>query len=215
MKHKIAILDDHTLFRTGLKHLVDLNNSYQIIAEFSHANDLYNYKQLNDIDALIVDINLPEISGLSVLNWLKTKNYQGKVLCLTMFSEQEYGVQCIKKGAHGFLNKSVAAEELSMALSTILKDQKYISEELDHRLTNDTDARKEFNELSYREQQVLTYLGQGLRPTDIAEKLSINIKTVSTYKRRLFTYLNLNSDADLILYCIEEGIINKKTPSTT
>ncbi len=215
MKYKIAILDDHTLFRTGLMHLVNSNSTFKVTAEFSHAKDLYNYTNLNTVDILILDINLPEISGLTILNWLKTKAFSGKVLCLTMFSEKEYGVQCIKKGAHGFLNKSVAAEELSMALSTILRGQKYISEELQHRLTTDTDTRKEFKDLSYREQQVLTFLGQGHRPTDIAEKLSINIKTVSTYKRRLFTYLNLNSDADLILYCIEEGIINKKTPSTT
>ncbi|RAP26987.1 DNA-binding response regulator [Candidatus Marinamargulisbacteria bacterium SCGC AG-343-D04] len=208
----IGIVDDHQIFRSGIAHLLKTEDQYNIIFESDSGNDFLSNAPLDKLDIVLLDISLPGISGISVLKELKNRNFSGKIIMLSMFDEQDYGLQSIQYGAHAYLAKNVAAEELINCLNTISKGRLYISDSLSELLAQSYQNGRYITpheKLSSREQEVLHLLAEGHTPTDISKLLFISIKTVSTYKARIFSRLDISNQSELIFYCMKYGIIQK------
>jgi len=210
----VGVLDDHHIFRSGLIHLIEQLDSYEVIYDTDNPINLLKYKQLDQIDILILDISLPSLSGLSVIEKLNEKKFSGKIVILSMFDETEFGLQSIQRGAVAYLSKSVVVDELINCLETVRENRLYISSTLSEILSNNIKNGIQLVPhltLSEREKEILYLLAEGKRPIEIAKSLFLSIKTVSSYKSKIFDRLSIKNQSDLILYSIKHGII--MTPS--
>lgn len=207
----IGVVDDHQIFREGLVSLLQNQGQHYTVFEFKDGASLLSSEKLSDMDILILDISMPKYSGLDLLKLLQEKGYSGNTVILSMFSEQEYGLQAIELGASAYLSKSIVVSELLQCLSAVEKGSLYISQAMGQVLAQNYKSKgfvPPHDSLSTREKEVLDYLIKGYRSTDIALKLHISIKTVSTYKKRIFDKLNVNSLAELMVYSIEYKLIH-------
>ena len=208
----VAIIDDHTMVREGIKSVIKESALFCVTHESITGEELMNSAALLPINMIILDLSLPGVSGLSRLRELKSLEYQGKIVVLSMYDEIDYGLQCIQLGASAYLNKSAIVEELITCLKTVSEGRMYISDELAQLLARSYQKgglEQKHNRLSPRENEVLALFAQGKRPVDIAKELFLSIQTVSTYKMRIMNELDLKSNADLIFYCIKNSLVEK------
>ncbi len=204
---RVLIADDHTLIRAGLKQLLqDYNNTYVI--EATNVNDLMKKLSQNQVDVIILDISMPGKSGLEALKDLKTQYPQIPVIMLSVYTEEQYAIRAFKSGASAYLTKDSAPDLLIEALKTVLSGRKYVLPEQADSLINSMQSQEEnlVDSLSDREFQILQMLANGLSVTEIAEKICLSVKTVSTYKSRLSKKLRLNNTAELVKFAIENNI---------
>ncbi len=208
---KVFIADDHSLIREGFKKILKSEPDIEIAGESADPFDLIN-KILNPkIDVLILDINLPGKSGLDVLKEIKIQIPDQYVLMLSMHPEERFAIRSLKAGASGYLTKDSAPEELVKAIRKIAAGGKYISPNLAEALAGGlfSESAKPAHEiLSDREFQVMHLLALGKPQSIIAEELSLSLSTVNTYRTRVLEKLNLNSNAELIHYAIENKLID-------
>ncbi|RMG82944.1 MAG: DNA-binding response regulator [Bacteroidetes bacterium] len=204
---RVLIADDHTLIRAGLKQLLqDYNNTYVI--EATNVNDLMKKLSQNQVDVIILDISMPGKSGLEALKDLKTQYPQIPVIMLSVYTEEQYAIRAFKSGASAYLTKDSAPDLLIEALKTVLSGRKYVLPGQADSLINSIQSQEEnlVDSLSDREFQILQMLANGLSVTEIAEKICLSVKTVSTYKSRLSKKLRLNNTAELVKFAIENNI---------
>lgn len=211
---KIALCDDHEIVRKGLCQLLQEQADFEVVAEVSSGEMLL--KQLRKLkpDVVILDIALPGRGGLEVLKQLRSIYPDIKVLVLSMFPEDQFAVRMIKAGASGYIHKDSSPEILSDAIKTIFSGGKYVSNHLVSLLFREVASGKKetplHKNLSDREFEVLLLLGQGKKVNDIANTMSLSVKTISTYKKRIFGKLNVASVAEMTRYIDEHQLL----PST-
>jgi len=211
-KIEITICDDHRIVRDGLKQIMNLFPDISVIGgDIASGENLI--KSLKDFqpDVLILDISLPGRSGLEVLKQVKALYPEIGVLILSMYPEDQFAIRMIKAGASGYLNKDTPPEILVEAIRAIANGEEYISDEVANLLMSEMKQKKpEFPHklLSDREYEVLLELGLGHSVTEIGKRLSLSTKTISTYRTRLMTKLNFNSNADIVKYSIRTGILS-------
>jgi two-component system, NarL family, invasion response regulator UvrY len=207
---RVFIADDHTLIREGIKNIVSLESDISFVGETANPFEILDALKKNKIDVLILDISMPGKSGLDVLKEIKSSDIQTKVLMITMLPEEQFARRALKSGASGYLTKDTASSEIITALRRIAAGRKYVSESLAEILASDIDDTidKEAHEiLSDREFQILGLIAQGKSQTEIADKLTISISTVNTYRSRILEKLGLKTSADLIHYAIRNKLI--------
>lgn len=207
---KILIVDDHPIVRNGLKNIISDESDMKIVCESSTGQQVVDLVKKNEIDIVILDISLPDISGFEVLTRLRNLFPDLPVLMLSVMSEDLYASKTLKAGASGFINKESAPEELITAIREIVSGGHYISPVFAERIALDIKGnlkKAPHERLSSREFQILTYIASGKAMGKIATELSLSIKTVSTYRTRILEKMNVRSNADLIKYCINEGLI--------
>lgn len=207
---KILIVDDHPIVRNGLKNIISDESDMKIVCESSTGQQVVDLVKKNEIDIVILDISLPDISGFEVLTRLRNLFPDLPVLMLSVMSEDLYASKTLKAGASGFINKESAPEELITAIRKIVSGGHYISPVFAERIALDIKGnlkKAPHERLSSREFQILTYIASGKAMGKIATELSLSIKTVSTYRTRILEKMNVRSNADLIKYCINEGLI--------
>lgn len=208
---KLTICDDHRIVRDGLKQLMSLFQDIIIVGEdISSGESLIRSLKRELPDVVILDVSLPGRSGLEVLKQIKALYPEVGVLILSMYPEDQFAMRMLKAGASGYLNKDTKPEILVEAVRTIAKGKEYISQEVTNLLVGEVlhdKHEKPHNLLSDREYEVLLLLGQGKSVTEIGDKLSLSVKTISTYRLRLMSKLNLQSNADLVKYSIRHGIL--------
>jgi DNA-binding NarL/FixJ family response regulator len=161
-------------------------------------------------DVLILDISLPGRSGLEVLKQVKLLYPGISVLILSMYPQDQFAIRMLKAGASSYLNKDTAPDILVEAIRSISKGEEYISKEVANLLIGEVLRENESQPnkiLSDREYEVLLLIGQGRSVTEIASKLCLSVKTISTYRSRLMSKLNIQSNTDLVKYMIRNGII--------
>jgi DNA-binding NarL/FixJ family response regulator len=206
----ILIADDHPIIRYGLKQIILNEQGMSVSGEAETASQVFDLLQKNEYDILILDIGLPDFSGLEVLGKMKYIKPHLPVLVLSAMPEDLYAVRVIKAGASGYLNKNSATENLIPAIKKIISGKNYISphltENLVSALKNDK-GEKTHDNLSPREFEILCLIGSGKTVKNIAEELCLGIPTVYTYRTRILEKMNLNHDSELVQYCIKEGII--------
>lgn len=208
--HRFLIADDHTVVRKGLKQILLEAFPSAIIEEVSDAEDLLKKVMRESWDVVISDISMPGRSGLEILQQIRLDHPKLPVLILSVYPEDQYALRVLKAGASGYLTKDSAPEELVKAINQLLLGKKYITPSIAEKLaaTLERDAEKMSHEyLSDREFEVMKQLASGRSVSEIAERISLSVTTVSTYRARIMTKMNLKTNADLTLYAIEHKLL--------
>ncbi len=205
---RILIADDHPIVRNGLKQIICDEEDMKVICEASNGQEVFDEISKNEIDVLILDISMPGMGGFEILEKIKQKYPTLPVLMLSALSEELYASKTLKAGASGFINKESAPIELVKAVRKVFSGGLYVSAYLAEKLASDFkhDVSKPPQEyLSNREFQIMCMIGSGKTVTEIADMLCISVKTVSTYKARIFNKMNFKNNSELINFCIREG----------
>jgi len=206
----IIIADDHAVVRRGLKEILIEMPGVRQVDEVSNGNDLLKKIEENNYAIIILDISMPGKNGLEVLREIKNTKPKSPVLILSIHPEQQYAIRALKAGAAGYLTKDSAPEELVTAVQRILLGHKYITASLAEKLAERYDSNSEklpHEYLSDREFEVFKMIASGRTITNIAESLFLSVKTVSTYRARIYEKTNLKSRAEITLYAIKNELI--------
>jgi len=207
---KILIADDHPIVRQGLKQILSEEPDIEVVGEAQNSQEVLELVRKQHWDIVILDITMPGRGGLDVLKELKHERPKLPVLMLSVHPEDQYAVRALKAHASGYLTKDSAPEELVKAIRKILRGGKYISSTLAEKLAFDleTETDKPLHEtLSDRESQVMLMIASGKTISQIAEELSLSVKTIGTYRTRVLEKMKMKSNAELMHYAIKNGLV--------
>jgi len=206
----ILIADDHALIRDGIKQLLAQDHSIRTVGETRSGSETIDQLNAQHWDLLILDINMPDRSGIDILRQVRTTHPETRVLVLSGFPEKQYAVNVLRAGASGYINKEAATEELLTAVHGVLRGRRYVSPALAEQLVNGLDEEPDqpmHARLSEREFQIFRKLAAGQAVSDIANELCISVKTVSTYRSRILEKMNFTTNADLTAYALRNELI--------
>lgn len=208
-KIKILIADDHPLFRRGLKNAFSETPDIEIVSEADNGNEVVDKIRGEDLSLVILDISMPGKDGLEVVKQIKTEFPKLPILILSVYPENQYAVRFIKAGASGYLTKESALDTLLAAVRKVSQGGKFASAEITERLAFDfLETNKPLHEtLSDREYQVFLMIARGKSLTEIANELSLSVKTISTHRSRILEKMKMKKNAELIHYAINYDLI--------
>ncbi len=211
LMQKILIADDHAIVREGLKQiLVEISDSI-VINEASNGQEVLQEVWKNDYDLVLLDISMPGRNGLDILKQLKSDKPDLKVLILSMHPEEQYAIRALKAGASGYLTKESTPHELLDAVQKVSMGKKYVSSSLAETLACHLEASSEkplHETLSDREYEVLCMISSGETVKEIADELSLSVKTISTYRTRILDKMNMKNNAQLTHYTIQNKLVS-------
>jgi two-component system invasion response regulator UvrY len=202
---KVLITDDHPFIRIGLRQILEEDERIGMVHEAGNGRELFEKMRKQIYDVILLDISLPGRSGLDLISQIKKIQPDAAVLILSMYTEDLYAMTALKYGASGYLSKTSAPEELLSAIHKVSQGGRYISSALAGKLAENFfgELKTPFHPvLSPRELDVLIFLAAGKTVAEIASELSLSPKTISTYRTRLLTKLNLRTTSELIRYGI-------------
>lgn len=208
-KIRVLLVDDHSIVRNGVRRMLETVNDIDVTGEAETAHDAMRLVRENDFDVALIDIALPDKSGLHLLKLLRAEKPKLAVLMLSMHSVEAYALRAIKLGAAGYLTKDIPATTLVVAVRSAAAGGKHISPELAEKLVNAIgrgDAAPH-EALSDRELEVLKLLASGERLVRIAEILHLSPSTVTTYRARILEKTGMDSNARLARYALENGLL--------
>lgn len=209
-KTKILIADDHVIVREGLKQIVAETSDMVVADEAGSGHEVLNKVLKNDYDVVVLDITMPGMNGVDILNQLKNQRPELPVLILSIHPEEQYAVRVLRAGASGYLTKESAPDELIAAIRKVSAGKKYVSSSLAEKLAFEleTDTEKPLHEtLSDREYQVMCMIASGKTVKEIAEELFLSVKTISTYRARILKKMIMKNNAELTYYAIKHGLV--------
>jgi two-component system invasion response regulator UvrY len=207
---RVLIADDHAVVRQGLKQILGDTPEMLVAGEAINGQDVLGKVRAEAWDVVVLDISMPDRSGLDILKQLRSERPGLPVLVLSMYSEDQYAMRVLKAGASGYLTKDSAPDELVKAIRKVVSGGRYVSPLLAEKLAFEmgADSSKLPHEtLSDREFQVLRLLAAGKSVGEIAAELSLSVKTISTYRARMLEKMNLGTNAELIRYAIQNRLI--------
>jgi two-component system, NarL family, invasion response regulator UvrY len=209
---RVLIADDHAVVRAGYKQFLETEASITDIGETSSGNETLDQLRSKEWDLLLMDIHMPDRSGLDILKHV-VSGYPGvRVLIMSGLPEQQYARNVLRAGASGYLSKDGSPEELLKAVRTVLCGRRYVSASLAEAMAADLESKHDQDQplherLSTREFQIFCKLAAGSMVSDIAHELSLSVKTVSTYRARILEKMNFHNNADLTGYALRNGLI--------
>jgi two-component system, NarL family, invasion response regulator UvrY len=206
----VLLVDDHEIVREGLKRVLSQALSEVSFFESGTGQSAMDTVRKEDIHIAILDINLPDKDGLELLKEIKLHRPSLPVLILSLYEERQYALRALKSGASGYLTKEMAGESLAAAVQKVLRGGIYISPALAERMGRDLigqGSELPHETLSDREYEVLRLLSKGKSLTEIAGMLSLSDKTISTYRARMLQKLRLKTNAALIRYSLDHGLV--------
>ncbi|MDB5888930.1 MAG: response regulator transcription factor [Rhodocyclales bacterium] len=209
---RILVADDHTLMREGLRRLIEGTSDMVVAAEATNGHEVIAHVRKGGIDLVLLDLSMPGKSGVSLIKQIKEEAPKLPVLVLTMHQEDQYAVRSIQAGASGYLTKESAGTELVTAIRRVASGRLFISPEVAEQLAmNVMPGNKELTHksLSDREYEVFRLMVEGISVGDVAERLKLSAKTVSTHKARILQKMNMQSLAQLVRYAVEHGIVGE------
>lgn len=207
---RILIADDHAVVRRGLKEIFAGAFPAAQFAEAGDGNEVLKQLSSARYNVVVLDVNMPGRSGLEVLRDIKRAYPQLPVMILSVQPEDQYAMRCLRAGASAYISKDSASEELVRAVKRVLSGKRYISEELADKLVTQADepaGRAPHELLSDREHEVMRLLAAGVSLTDIADRLHVSAKTVSSYRARILEKMQMTTNADLTRYALEHKLI--------
>ncbi|MCX7216375.1 MAG: response regulator transcription factor [Burkholderiales bacterium] len=211
---RVLIADDHAIVCEGLKQIISSDPAFMVIAEVNTAAQAMQVVRAGGIDILLLDISLPDRNGIDLLKQLKQETPSLKVLICSLHHEDAYALRALRAGAAGYLSKQCASSTLLNALHQVATGRKYISAELAQELAaqvgSDIDAEPH-QRLSDREYQTLLKLATGMTVTEIAEQLTLSVKTISMYRTRLLQKMRMHNNAELTHYAIRHQLLPELT----
>lgn len=209
-KFSVLIADDHKIVRHGLKKILEDEFSEVTIGEASRDTEIAEQLEKSKWDLVILDISMPGKSGLEVLKDIKATHPNMPVLILSMYPEEQFALRVMKSGASGYIRKDSAPEELVDAVKEILEGRKYISPTVMNILSDNVkkDGKVELSEvLSDREYEIFMLIAQGKTVSEIAEILSLSVKTVSTHRTHILEKTKLKNNAEIVMYAVRNKLL--------
>jgi two-component system invasion response regulator UvrY len=206
----ILIVDDHDVVRIGFKQILSEHSRFKVAGEAGSAAEALDQLRGGKFDIVLLDLSLPDGSGIDVLRRIKAQYPETKVLVLSSFSEEQYGINMLRAGASGFLSKTCSSGELVKAIDTVAVGRKYVSAKLADLLAEGLSGPSTaplHEQLSEREFQIFCHLAEGKTVSEISEALFISVKTVSTYRARLMEKMGLKTNSELTYYAVKNGLI--------
>lgn len=208
---RIIIADDHAIVREGLKQILADSADMVVSGDAENGADAVKLARQGDADVLLLDISMPDRSGIDVLKQVKKEVPRLAVLMLSMHREDQYAIRSLKAGAAGYLNKQSAPAELVDAIRQVAGGRKYISaalaQELANQVGDENRAVPPHETLSDREYQTMIMIASGKTVSDIAGELSLSVKTISMYRSRLLQKMKLRHNAELTHYAIKNQLV--------
>lgn len=206
---RVLLADDHAVVRAGLREILADTGDIIVAGEATNGQEVLAKVRGETFDVAVLDMSMPGRSGIDLIKQVKNEKPQLRILILSMHSEQQYAVRAVKAGASGYLTKESAADELVAAIRRIAAGGAYVSPETAERLVLDSSPRggaAPHTQLSDREFQVFQLIASGKSITEIAQQLSLSVKTISTHKTRIMEKMGLANQAELIRYAIENKL---------
>ena len=207
---KVGIVDDHAIVRSGLRQFLSEHVDIKVTGEANNGREALELVRGGEVDVLLMDISMPDHSGVDALQAIKARFPDLPVLILSGFPEAQYATTLLRYGASGYLNKDCAPDDIVNAIRTVARGRRYISPAVAELLADNAageNDRPPHGLLSERELQVFLRLAKGETIGNMAESMFLSIKTVSTYRTRVLEKLKLTSNSDLTYYALKNGLI--------
>ena len=208
---KILIADDHAIVREGIKQILAEIPDQVTTDEAINGQEVLQKVWNNNYDMVLLDISMPGRSGLDILKQLKSEAPALKILILSMHPEEQYAVRALKAGASGYLTKESTPLELTEAIRKVSIGKKYVSASLAETLASlmETSSEKPLHEtLSNREYEVMRMIASGKTVKEIADELSLSVKTISTYRTRILEKMTMKNNAQITHYTIQNRLVD-------
>jgi DNA-binding NarL/FixJ family response regulator len=208
----ILIADDHAVVRAGYKQFLEAEPGITGIGEAASGDETLSQLRRKRWNLLLMDIHMPNRSGLDIMKHVKTGYPDVRVLIMSGLPEEQYARNVLRAGASGYLSKGGSVDELLRAVRTVIQGRRYVSQTLAEAMAADVEFPQNQNkplhsQLTTREFQVFNKLASGSAITGIARELSLSVKTVSTYRTRVLEKMNMTSNADMTSYALRNGLI--------
>jgi len=215
-KIRLLVVDDHTLFRSGLKMLLEKEEDIVVVGDAASAEEALEIMKNNNLDLVLMDIGLPGMDGLEATRKIKEQEPHMKILVLTMYNDDPYLIKAFEAGASGYLLKESAAVELVSAIRRTMDGEMIVHPSLVKVLVNEVlgekkgsrEAQQGRDVLTNREKEILKYISLGYTNQELAERLVVSVKTIEKHKSNIMEKLNFNRRYQLVNYAIEHGLIN-------
>ena len=207
---RVAVVDDHQLVRIGLKQIIDSQADFAWAGEAKSGREALALLRTAQCDVLLLDLSLPDMSGLDVLRQIKSHHEAVATLVLSSYPENQYGLNVLRAGASGFVSKTADDAELCRAIRAAVRGGRYVSPELAEMLVSGlqgTPGEPRHSVLSEREFQIFCKLAEGKSVSEIAAKLFLSVKTVSTYRTRILEKMSMKTNADITYYAIKNNLL--------
>ncbi len=217
-KHKVIIAEDHTILREGLRALLSAREDLQVVAEAANGKEAVHAANIHNPRLVLIDITMPMTNGTDSIRKIKSRHPKTKVIVLTIHKSEEYIRAALEAGADGYVLKDDSSTELMNAITNTLKDRMYLSSEISYKVVNgylagssNTVSINGLGELTTREKEVLKLIAEGNKNREIAEYLTVSIKTVEKHRSNLMRKLDLHSGPALTAYAFENGLLTNST----
>jgi DNA-binding NarL/FixJ family response regulator len=214
MPLRLLLADDHTLMRQGLRHILESNPEFEIIAEASSGIEAVEAARQHKPDVAVVDVAMKELNGIETTSQILKCSPHTAVLILSMYSDERYVLRAVKAGARGYVLKNSAGEELIRAIYAVRKGTAFFSPAVARifqdgfaRLKDASEVNDRFELLTNREKQVYQLLAEGNSNKEIANRLNLSLHTVETHRWRIMEKLDLHSTAEVVLSAVRRGMV--------
>ncbi len=212
MSVSILLVDDHKITRDGLRAMFEKQPDMEVAAEAESGREAVKLAMEIKPDVIVMDISMPDLNGIDATRQILAELPRTKVIALSMYSDRRYVIGMLKAGVSGYLLKNCAFEELARAVSTVMDNQTYMSSKVADTVMQDYTRNLSIEDtstvsaLTTREREVLQLIAEGLSSAQIASRLFVSVKTVSTHRRQIMEKLNIYSIAELTKYALREGL---------
>ena len=216
---KVLIADDHTLVRAGIRSLLQNASNIEVVAEASNGREALNLVEIHKPDVVLMDIAMSELNGLEATRYIVNEFPQVRVIILSMHTNEEYVWQALRSGASGYIIKDAGIVELGLGISAVARGEMYLSPPISKSIISDYISRVSgegdekdhafgpLGKLTFRQREILQLIAEGATTQEIAQKLSISVKTVETHRTQLMERLNIHDIAGLVRFAIRVGLI--------
>jgi len=207
---RVAVVDDHQLVRIGLRQVIERQADFTWAGEACSGREALALLRETPVDVLLLDLSLPDISGLDVLRQVRAHHESVATLVLSAYPEMQYGINVLRAGASGFVSKTADESELCRAIRAAMRGGRYVSPELAEILVSGMQGgagEPRHSVLSEREFQIFCKLAEGKSVSEIAAKLFLSVKTVSTYRARILEKMAMKTNADITYYAIKNNLL--------
>jgi len=211
---RVMVADDHSVVRQGIRHVLEAGDEFTVVAEAAHGGEVEALVEQHQPDVVVLDISMPEQSGIKITARLRERFPDCRVLILSMYDNQEYVLEAVRAGAHGYLLKDTAADDLRTAIKSVQAGQAFYSPPIAAKLTAavkgelDVDPKQEaLAQLTSREREVLRGIARGQTNREIAAELDISHRTVETHRESLMRKLGIRHVAGLTKLALETGLV--------
>ncbi len=210
-KYRIILVDDHTLFRNGLRILLNNFEKYQVIAEASNGKEFLDLLDTTPVDIVLLDIAMPEMDGIEAAQIALSKYPTLKIITLSMYGEEDYYFKMVSAGVKGFLLKNSDINEVHDALDSVIEGGSFFSQELLFNLVSSLKSSAENGkintDLSERELEILLFICKGYSNLEIARKLFISKRTVDKHRANILAKTNCKNTANLVVFAIKNNLV--------